>query len=53
MWHQVLYFLQNLVIPPLLIANKERSSSERRMEDGNADETSMPPLKFECFGSAA
>ena len=53
MRHQILYFLQNLVIPPLLIANKERSSSERRMGDGIADETSMPPLKYECFGSAA
>ena len=36
-----------------LFANKEGSSSERRMEGGIADETSMPPLKFECFGSAA
>ena len=53
MWHQILYFLQNLVIPLLLFANKERSSSERRMEGGIADETSMPPLKCECFGSAA
>ena len=26
-------------------ANKEESSSERRMEGGIADETSMPPLK--------
>ena len=52
-WHQILYFLQNLVIPLLLLANKERSSSERRMEGGIADETSMPPLKCECFGSAA
>ena len=32
---------------------KERSSSERRMEGGIADETSMPSLKCECFGSAA
>ena len=31
----------------LLFANKERSSSERRMEGGIADETSMPPLKCE------
>ena len=52
-WHQILHFLQNLVIPLLLFANKERSSSERRMEGGIADETSMPPLKCECFGSAA
>ena len=37
----------------LLFANKERSSTERRMEGGIADETSMPPLKCECFGSAA
>ena len=29
MWHQILYFLQNLVIPLLLFANKERSSSEK------------------------
>ena len=36
-----------------LFANKEGSSSERRMEGGIADETSMPPLKCECFGSAA
>ena len=36
-----------------LFANKERSSSERRMEGGIADETSMPPLKCEYFGSAA
>ena len=36
-----------------LFANKEGSSSERRMEGGIADETSMPPLKYECFGSAA
>ena len=28
-----------------LFANKEGSSSERRMEGGIADETSMPPLK--------
>ena len=53
MWHQILHFLQNLVIPLLLFANKEESSSERRMESGIADETSMPPLKCECFGSAA
>ena len=53
MWHQTLYFLQNLVIPLLLLANKERSSSERRIEGGIADETSMPPLKCKCFGSAA
>ena len=36
-----------------LFANKEGSSSERRMEGGIADKTSMPPLKCECFGSAA
>ena len=36
-----------------LFANKEGSSSERRMEGGIADETSMPPLKCEYFGSAA
>ena len=53
MWHQILYFLQNLGILLLLFANKEGSSSERRMEGGIADETSMPPLKCECFGSAA
>ena len=53
MWHQILYVLQNLVIPLRLFANEERSSSERRMEDGIANETSMPPLKYECFGSAA
>ena len=52
-WHQNLYFLQNLVITLLLLTNKERSSSERRMEGGIANETSMPPLKCECFGSAA
>ena len=53
MWHQILYFLQNLLIPLLLFTNKERSSSKRRMEGGIAGETSMPPLKCECFGSAA
>ena len=53
MWHQILYFLQNLVIPLLVFANKEGSFSERRMEGGVADETSIPPLKCECFGSAA
>ena len=49
MWHQIRYFLQNLVIPLqiMLFANKERSSSERRMERGIADETSMPPFKCE------
>ena len=52
MWQQILYFLQNLVIPLLLFNNKERSSSKRRMEGGIADETSMPPFKCECFGSA-
>ena len=31
----------------------ERSFSKRRMEGGIADETCMPPFKFECFGSAA
>ena len=36
-----------------LFANKEGSSPERRMEGGITDETSMPPLKCECFGSAA
>ena len=36
-----------------LFANKAGSSSERRMEGGIADETSMPPLKCECFGLAA
>ena len=53
MWYQIMCFLQNLVIPLLLFANKERSSSERRMEGEIADETSIPPLKCECFGSAA
>ena len=55
MWHEILYFFQNLVIPLqiLLFANEERSSSERRMERGIADETSTPPFKYECFGSAA
>ena len=42
---QILYFL--------LSATKERSSTERRMEGGIADETSMRPLKCECLGSAA
>ena len=37
----------------LLLANNERSSSERRMEGGITDETFMPPLKCKCFGSAA
>ena len=53
MWHQILYFLQNLVIPLLLFANKESSFSERRMEGGITDETSMPSFECECFGSAA
>ena len=53
MWHQILYFLQNLLIPLLLFTNKEMSSSKRRMDRGITDETSMPPFKFECFGSAA
>ena len=54
MWHQILYFLQNLMIPLLLLfANKKRSSSERRMEGRIADGTSMPSFKCECFGSAA
>ena len=42
-----------LLIPLLLFTTKERSSSKRRMEGGIADETSMPPFKCECFGSAA
>ena len=30
MWHEILYFLQNLLIPLfLLFTNKERSSSKR------------------------
>ena len=37
----------------LLFANKEKTSTERSMECGIADETSIPPLKCECFGSAA
>ena len=41
----------NSVLTTSLFANKEGSSSERRMEGGIADETSMPPLKCECFGS--
>ena len=53
MWHQILYFLQNLLIPLLLFTNKERSSSKRRMEGGIADVTSIPPFKCECVGSAA
>ena len=53
MWHQILYFLQNRLIPLLLFTNKERSFSKRRMEGGIADETSMPPFKCEYFGSAA
>ena len=32
-----------------LFANKEGSSSERRMEGGIADETSMPPLKCDAL----
>ena len=51
--NSVLFAESNLVIPLLLFANKERSSSGRRMEGEIADETSMPPLKRECFGSAA
>ena len=47
-----LYFLQ-MVIPLMLFANKERSSTERRMECGIADETSIPSLKCEYFGLAA
>ena len=42
-----------LLIPLLLFTNKERGSWKRRMEGGIADETSMPPFKCECFGSAA
>ena len=42
-----------LLIPLLLFTNKERSFSKRRMQGGIADETSMPPFKCECFGSAA
>ena len=42
-----------LLIPLLLFTIKERSSSKRRTEGEIADETSMPPLKCECFGSAA
>ena len=53
MSQQILYFRQNLLIPLLLFTNKERSSSKRRMEGGIADETSLPPFKCECFGSAA
>ena len=46
MWHQIMYFLQILVIPLLLLfASKVKSSSESRMEGGIADETSMPPFK--------
>ena len=52
MCHQILYFLQNLLIPLLLFTNKERSSSKRRMEGGIADELFMPPFKSDCFGSA-
>ena len=37
----------------LLFANKEKTSTERSMECGIVDETSIPPLKCECFGSAA
>ena len=54
MRHQILYFLQNLLLIPLLLfTNKERSSTKRRMEGGIADETSKPPFECECFGSAA
>ena len=42
-----------LLIPLLLFTNKEGSSSKRRMEGGIADETSIPPIKCECFGSTA
>ena len=52
MWHQILYFLQNLLIPLPLLTDKERSSSKRRMEGGIADKTFMPPFKCEWFGSA-
>ena len=45
--------LASITITLLLLANKERSSSERPMEGGIADETSMPPLKCERFDSAA
>ena len=53
MWQQILYFRQNLLIPLLLFINKDRSSSKRRMEGGITDETSLPPFKCGCFGSAA
>ena len=52
MSHQTLYFLQ-MVIPLLLFANKERSSTERRMECGIADETSIAALKCKNFALAA
>ena len=58
-WYAVSHVVSNSVLfaesgdTTSLFANKEGSSSERRMEGGIADETSMPPLKCECFGSAA
>ena len=48
-WHQILYFLQNLVLPLLLFANKEGSSSERRMEGGIADETLCLPRSLNAL----
>ena len=42
-----------LLMSLLLFPNNERSSSKRRMEGGIAEETSMPPFKCKCFGSAA
>ena len=59
-WYSVMWYqVSNYVLfeesgdTTSLFANKEGSSSERRMEGGIAEETSMPPLKCECFGSAA
>ena len=55
MWHQILYFLQNLVIP--LRCSPTRRGAPRsdvwKAESPTNDETSMAPLKCEWFGSAA
>ena len=53
MWNQTLYDLLQMMIPFLLCRQQGEEPTKRHTECGTAGETSMPPLKCGCFGSAA
>ena len=48
-----MYYLLQMMMPLLLCRQQGEEPTKIHMECGTAGETSMPPLKYGCFGSAA